>query len=220
MTIVIVPRYAIHMNAREETSRTRTSGKRQPARERIVRSAAALVRERGIHGVGLRQISCPCRGPARLPAALLPGREDAADLRGPQTRRHRGTRRHRVQGSSRRPRSRMRSTQFSPLGAAVFSRSATSRWDVPWPPRLQTPAETTGYGMRLALSSISGVTPYTPSWSEFGVDQSTAEDDASVLLAALEGCPYLEPSRPKHPTTRHGAALFHRVADAGRSQPC
>ena len=49
------------------------------------------------------------------------------------------------------------------------------------------PAETTGYGKRLALSSISGVTRVHAALVKFGVQESTAEDDASVLLAALEG---------------------------------
>ena len=42
MTTVIGPEYTVPME--------------QPARDRIVRSAAELVRERGVHGVGLRQI--------------------------------------------------------------------------------------------------------------------------------------------------------------------
>src|SRR3954451_24860060 len=63
MTIVMAPRYAVLMDARQETSRVRGSGKQQPARDRIVRSAAALVRERGVHGVGLRQIVAHADGP-------------------------------------------------------------------------------------------------------------------------------------------------------------
>ena len=48
------------------------------------------------------------------------------------------------------------------------------------------PAETTRYGTRLRLSSISGDS-IRAALVEFGARESTAEDDASVLLAALEG---------------------------------
>src|ERR1700750_2651305 len=61
MTTVIAPQYTVHMDALQETSRR--SGGRRSARERIVRSAAALVRERGVHGVGLRQIVAHAAGP-------------------------------------------------------------------------------------------------------------------------------------------------------------
>src|ERR1700719_5197796 len=73
MTTVIAPRYAFRMDARQETSRTRGSGKQQPARERIVRSAAALVRERGVHGAGLRQIVAHADGPRGSLQRYFPG---------------------------------------------------------------------------------------------------------------------------------------------------
>ena len=46
---------------------------RQPARDRIVRSAAALVRERGVHGVGLRQIVAHADGPRGSLQRYFPG---------------------------------------------------------------------------------------------------------------------------------------------------
>ena len=49
------------------------------------------------------------------------------------------------------------------------------------------PAETTGYAKRLARSSTSGVTAYTPPWSNSASSSQPQQDDASVLLAALEG---------------------------------
>src|SRR6476646_12140288 len=61
------------MDARQETSPTRGSGKQQPARDRIVRSAAALVRERGVHGVGLRQIVDHADGPRGSLQRYFPG---------------------------------------------------------------------------------------------------------------------------------------------------
>src|SRR6478672_3627950 len=63
MTIVIVPSYSVLMTDRKETSQTRSAGEQQPARDRIVRSAVELVRERGVHGVGLRQIVAHADGP-------------------------------------------------------------------------------------------------------------------------------------------------------------
>ena len=65
MTTVIAPGYTALMTERQEKSPTRGAAKQQPARDRIVRSAATLVRERGVHGVGLRQIVAHADGPSR-----------------------------------------------------------------------------------------------------------------------------------------------------------
>src|SRR3954447_3467807 len=73
MTTVIAPRYDALMDARRETSRTRGSDKPQPARDRIVRSAAALVRDRVVHGVGLRQIVAHADGPRGSLQRYFPG---------------------------------------------------------------------------------------------------------------------------------------------------
>src|SRR4029079_10602212 len=73
MTIVIAPGYALLMEPRERTSRTTGSGEQQSARERIVRSAAALIRERGVHGVGLRQIVAHADGPRGSLQRYFPG---------------------------------------------------------------------------------------------------------------------------------------------------
>src|SRR5690242_673458 len=72
MTTVIAAGYAVDVDAWEQTSRT-TSGRQQPARDRIVRSAAALVRERGVHGVGLRQIVDHADGPRGSLQRYFPG---------------------------------------------------------------------------------------------------------------------------------------------------
>ena len=61
------------MDARQETSRTTGSGEQQPSPDRIVRSAAALVRERGVHGVGLRQIVAHADGPRGSLQRYFPG---------------------------------------------------------------------------------------------------------------------------------------------------
>src|SRR6185437_866965 len=73
MTIVIAPGYTVLMTDRKETGGTRSRAKRQPARERIVRSAAALVRERGVHGAGLRQIVAHADGPRGSLQRYFPG---------------------------------------------------------------------------------------------------------------------------------------------------
>src|SRR4051812_26438707 len=73
MTIVIEPGYTALMDAPQESSGTRESGKQQPARDRIVRSAATLVRERGVHGVGLRQIVAHADGPRGSLQRYFPG---------------------------------------------------------------------------------------------------------------------------------------------------
>src|SRR6476469_8888458 len=73
MTTVIDPGYTALMDARQESSGTRGSGKQQPARDRIVRSAATLVRERGVHGVGLRQIVAHADGPRGSLQRYFPG---------------------------------------------------------------------------------------------------------------------------------------------------
>src|ERR1700733_13761679 len=73
MTTVIEPEYTVPMDAQRQTSRTSGSGMEQPARDRIVRSAATLVRERGVHGVGLRQIVAHANGPRGSLQRYFPG---------------------------------------------------------------------------------------------------------------------------------------------------
>ena len=48
-------------------------GRRSPARARMVRSAATLIRERGIHGVGLREIVVHSGGPRGSLGRYFPG---------------------------------------------------------------------------------------------------------------------------------------------------
>ena len=73
MTTVIAGGYAVGVDAGEEPSRTPASSEQPSARERIVRSAAALVRERGVHGVGLRQIVTHADGPRGSLQRYFPG---------------------------------------------------------------------------------------------------------------------------------------------------
>src|SRR6202007_3271412 len=47
--------------------------RRSPARARMVRSAATLIRERGIHGTGLRQVVAHSSGPRGSLGRFFPG---------------------------------------------------------------------------------------------------------------------------------------------------
>src|SRR6201997_4468030 len=73
MTTVMPPSYAGQMDVRQETSQATGDSKQRSARDRIVRSAAALVRERGVHGVGLRQIVAHADGPRGSLQRYFPG---------------------------------------------------------------------------------------------------------------------------------------------------
>src|SRR6476619_6249860 len=73
MTIVIAPSYTVPMTDRTEASRTRSAGRQRPARDRIVRSAVELVRERGVHAAGLRQIVAHADGPRGSLQRYFPG---------------------------------------------------------------------------------------------------------------------------------------------------
>ena len=65
----------------------RTASERRPARQRIVHSAGVLVRERGVHGVGLREIVAHAGGPRGSLQRYFPGGKtqlvaEALDLAG------------------------------------------------------------------------------------------------------------------------------------------
>src|ERR1700716_978469 len=64
MTVVIERRYDDAMTSNR---------RRSPARARMVRSAATLMRERGIHGVGLREIVTHSGGPRGSLGRYFPG---------------------------------------------------------------------------------------------------------------------------------------------------
>jgi TetR/AcrR family transcriptional regulator, lmrAB and yxaGH operons repressor len=184
MTTVIPPRYAVLMDAREETSRTRGS-KQQPARDRIVRSAAALVRERGVHGVGLRQIVAHADGPRGSLQRYFPGGKtqlitEALNLAGAEV---------------------LEDTE-SRLSEAATPADAIDAIFAPWRQVLVESTFTMGCPVAATVVDASGddrlrqeARALLDQWRDsvhaalvkFGVQKSTAEDDASVLLAALEG---------------------------------
>ncbi len=61
------------MQANNDTPGATSNRRRSPARARMVRSAAALMRERGIHGVGLREIVVHSGGPRGSLGRYFPG---------------------------------------------------------------------------------------------------------------------------------------------------
>jgi TetR/AcrR family transcriptional repressor of lmrAB and yxaGH operons len=61
------------MQANDDSQGATTRRRRSPARARMVRSAAALIRERGIHGVGLREIVVHSGGPRGSLGRYFPG---------------------------------------------------------------------------------------------------------------------------------------------------
>jgi len=73
MTVVIAQRYSVAMEANNATPGKTTDRRRSPARARMVRSAATLIRERGIHGVGLREVVAHSGGPRGSLGRYFPG---------------------------------------------------------------------------------------------------------------------------------------------------
>src|SRR6476620_2701512 len=73
MTVVIGVRYDGGMQEKNESSGVRRGRRRSPARERMVHSAATLMRERGIHGVGLREVVAHSGGPRGSLGRYFPG---------------------------------------------------------------------------------------------------------------------------------------------------
>ena len=174
MTTVIFPRYALHMD-----------GKQQPARDRIVRSAAALVRERGVHGVGLRQIVAHADGPRGSLQRYFPGGKtqlitEALNLAGAEV---------------------LEDTTAGLVEAATLP-DAIEAIFAPWRRVLVESNFTMGCPIAATVIDAGGDDPLRHEaqalfnqWRdsiraalvEFGTRESTAEDDAAVLLAALEG---------------------------------
>ena len=174
MTTVIFPRYAVHMD-----------GKQQPARDRIVRSAAALVRERGVHGVGLRQIVAHADGPRGSLQRDFPGGKtqlitEALKLVGSEV---------------------LSDTKTGLVAAATLG-DAIDAIFAPWRRVLVESNFTMGCPIAATVVDAGGderlreeAHALLDQWRdavravlvEFGDQDSTAEEDASVLLAALEG---------------------------------
>jgi len=173
------------MGARQETSRATGSGKQQPTRDRIVRSAAALVRERGVHGAGLRQIVAHADGPRGSLQRYFPGGKtqlitEALELAGAEV---------------------LDETEAGLIEADTPA-DAIAAIFAPWRQVLLETNFTMGCPLAATVIDASGddrlrqeARALLELWRDsvhaalvkFGVPESTAEDDSSVLLAALEG---------------------------------
>ena len=73
MTVVIERRYDGPMQANDDSLGPTAKRWRSPARARMVDSAATLIRERGIHGVGLREVVTHSGGPRGSLGRYFPG---------------------------------------------------------------------------------------------------------------------------------------------------
>src|SRR5438093_11249096 len=73
MTAVIAMPYPAAMAAKDETKHPAADRRRSPARARMVWSAATLIRERGIHGTGLREVVAHSGGPRGSLGRFFPG---------------------------------------------------------------------------------------------------------------------------------------------------
>ena len=73
MTVVIGMGYDRPMQSRNESTVPTSDRRRSPARARMVRSAGMLMRERGIHGVGLREVVTHSGGPRGSLGRYFPG---------------------------------------------------------------------------------------------------------------------------------------------------
>lgn len=163
----------------------RTDGERRPARSRMVHSAGVLVQERGVHGVGLREIVAHSGGPRGSLQRWFPGGKaqlvtEALDEAGAE------------------------------LSAAVDSKliDARSMADAidavvaPWRHMLVDSEFTLGCPIAATVVDASGndqlrekTRKLLAEWRDsvrdmlirFGNDNATAADHASVLLAAIEG---------------------------------
>jgi TetR/AcrR family transcriptional repressor of lmrAB and yxaGH operons len=185
MTIVIARGYTVLMADREDTSRTRGAGKQQPARDRIVRSAVELVRQRGVHGAGLRQIVAHADGPRGSLQRYFPGGKtqlisEALNLAAAEV---------------------LDDTESGLIDAANLV-DAIDAIFAPWRQVLVDSNFSLGCPVAATVVDASGddqlrqearalLTQMQDSVRDvlvrFGVPKSTADDDASVLVAALEG---------------------------------
>src|SRR6476619_3308108 len=185
MTIVIAPGYTFLMTDRKVTSRSRGAGKQRPARDRIVRSAGELVRERGVHGAGLRQIVAHADGPRGSLQRYFPGGKtqlitEAINLAAAEV---------------------WDDTESGLVEAANLS-DAIDAIFAPWRQVLVDSEFTLGCPIAATVVDASGddqlrqearallaqmQDSVRDALVRFGVPKSTADDDASVLVAALEG---------------------------------
>ena len=203
------------MDAPRETSRTRASGEQQSARGRIVRSAAALVRERGVHGVGLRQIVAHADGPRGSLQRYFPGGKtqlviEALHLVGAE----------------------VLDDTDSGLNEAITLADAIDAIFAPWRKVLIESSFTMGCPLAATVVDASEndelrahVSDLLVRWQgvaaqiyiKFGASPAVADEHATVLLSALEGALILARAHrsvaPLDTVERYFAARAPRATD-------
>jgi TetR/AcrR family transcriptional regulator, lmrAB and yxaGH operons repressor len=173
------------MGAETQPSSTRGSARPRPTRDRIVRSAADLVRERGVHGVGLREIVAHAGVSRGFLQRYFPGGKtqliaEALNLAGAEV---------------------LGDTEAALRTAATLA-DAIEAIFAPWRRVLLESNFTMGCPIAATIIDASRddvlrqqAGALLDQWRDsvqaalvkYGAHHSTAEDDASVLLAALEG---------------------------------
>ena len=163
----------------------RTDSERRPARSRMVHSAGVLVRERGVHGVGLREIVAHAGGPRGSLQRYFPGGKtqlvtEALDIAGAD----------------------VAALADANLIKARTLADAIDAVIAPWRQLLLDSDFTLGCPIAATVVDASGndqlrekARALLAQWQDsvrdalirFGNPKSTADEHASVLLAALEG---------------------------------
>jgi len=177
---------------------------RSPARARMVGSAATLIRERGIHGVGLREVVTHSGGPRGSLQRYFPGGKtqlitEALNLAAAEV---------------------LDDTESGLIEAANLAEAIDAIF-APWRQVLVDSEFTLGCPVAATVVDASGddqlrqearallaqmQDSVRDALVRFGISKSTADDDASVLVAALEGALILsranQSTRPLDTTQR------------------
>jgi AcrR family transcriptional regulator len=192
----------------------RTDGERQPARSRVVHSAGVLVRERGVHGVGLREIVTHSGGPRGSLQRWFPGGKaqlvsEALDVAGAE----------------------LSAQVESKLLEARTLPDAIDAVIAPWRELLLEGDFTLGCPIAATVVDASAndqlrekARTLLAQWHDsvrdvlisFGNDKAAADDHASVLLAAIEGALILaraqQSTKPLDTVQRFFTASFAQTA--------
>ena len=185
MTVVIEMSYPVVMAEKKETKDPAAGRRRSPARARMVRSAATLIRQRGIHGTGLREVVAHSGGPRGSLGRFFPGGKtqlvtEAIDVAS-----------YDVFGDLERT-----------LGEAETFAEAISVIVTPWRGVLVDHDFALGCPLAATISDAADNdtlrthvsellsrwrAPVADAYTRFGAPYAEAESHATVLLAALEG---------------------------------
>ena len=199
-----------------QPQRPTSDRRRRPTRAGIVRSAATLVRERGVHGVGMREIVAHSGTSRGSLGRYFPGGKtqlvtEALDLAVAEL----------SQATRRGARQRRNTPEAIAVGVGPLARPARGarlRSRLPHSPQpLSTPPPATTSSAPTSASCSPAGRPRSPtSTSEFVALRSTAGDQATVLLAAIEGALVL--ARARRTTQPLDAVEQHFKGAAPRNQ--